>query len=51
MKKLWNMNVTMTPIVFGALGTVFNDQEKRHEELEIRGRIETMQIIPQLKST
>ena len=31
--------------VIGALGTVLKGEEKRLEELEIRGRIETIQII------
>ena len=40
--KLWIMEVTMTAIVGGALETVLKDLERRLEELEIRGRIETI---------
>ena len=50
LKKLWNMKVTVMPIVTGALGTVPNVLEKRPTEVEIRGRIETIQTIAVLKS-
>ena len=42
-KKLWNMRVKGIPIVVGALGTVPKNLEKRLENREIRGRIETIQ--------
>ena len=45
LKKLWNMRVTVIPIVAGALGTFPKGLEKRLEELEIRRRIETIQTI------
>ena len=35
------MKMTVKPILFGALGTVPKNLEKRLEELEIKGRIET----------
>ena len=44
-KKLWNMKVTVIPVVNGALGTVL----KGSEEFEIRRRIETIQITALLK--
>ena len=34
-KKLWNMKVTVIPIVIGALGTVTKGLVKGQEELEI----------------
>ena len=46
LKKLWNMKVIVIPIVVGALGTV----PKKLENLEIRGRIETIQNTALLQS-
>ena len=43
LNKTWNMRVTVIPIVVGALETIFKDMEKSLEELEIRGRINTIQ--------
>ena len=34
-KQLWNMWVTVVPIVVGVLGTVLKGLEKRLKELEI----------------
>ena len=42
LKKLWNMRVKVIPIVVGALGAVPINLEKRLEDMEIRGRIETI---------
>ena len=42
-KKQWNMKVTVIPIVISALETVSKGLEERLEELEIGGRIETIQ--------
>ena len=42
MKKLWNMKVTIIPIVIGALGTVTEGLLKGLEDLDIRGRVETI---------
>ena len=42
-QQLWNMKVTVIPIVIGALGTVPKVFEERLKDLEIRGRIETLQ--------
>ena len=49
LKKLWNMRVKVVPIVIGALGTVPKGLEKSLSELEIKGRIETIQTIALLK--
>ena len=50
LKKLWNMKVTFILIVFGALGTVTKGLIKGLEELEIRGRVETIQTTALLRS-
>ena len=44
LKMLWNMRVTVTPIIDGALGTIPYDQEKKLGILEIQGKTETIQI-------
>ena len=41
-KKLWNMKVTWLPNVTGALGTVIKGLVKGQEDLEIRGRVESI---------
>ena len=43
LKKLWNMKVTIVPIVIGALGTVTKGLLKGLEDLEFGGRVETIQ--------
>ena len=50
MRKLWNMRVTVIPIEIGALEMVPKGLERGLEELEIEGRIETMQSTALLKS-
>ena len=45
LKKLWNMEVTFISVVFGALGAVIKGLLKGLEDLEIRGRVKTIQII------
>ena len=50
-RKLWNMNMTMIPIVTGALGMIPKSLERRLEELEIGGRIETIETTTLLKLT
>ena len=50
LKKLWNREVTVKPIVIGALGTVTKDFVKGLGNLEIRGRVETIQITTWLRS-
>ena len=43
LKKLWNMMVTIIPIVIGAFGTVTKGLLKRLEDLEVGGRVKTIQ--------
>ena len=43
LKKLWNMKVKIVPIVIGALGTVTKGLLIGLEDLEIGGRVETIQ--------
>ena len=50
LKKLWNIKVTFIPIVIGAFGTVIKGLIKVLEDLEIRGRVETIQTIALLRS-
>ena len=45
------MKVTVTPIVISVLNTVIKGLVKRMEDLEIRGRVETIQTIALLIST
>ena len=47
---LWSMRLTVVPVVIGALGTVLKCLEKRLEELEIRGKIETIQFTTLFRS-
>ena len=47
LKRLWNMRVTVILIVVGALGTVSKGLESGLEELEFRGRTETIQTTTQ----
>ena len=42
LKKLWNMKVTVIPIVIGALVTFIRGLVQGQEDLEIRGRVVTM---------
>ena len=42
-KKLWNMQVTIITIVIGAFGTVTKGLLKGLEDLEVGGRVETIQ--------
>ena len=50
LKKLWNMQVTIIPIVIGAFGKVSKGLLKGLEDLEVRGRVETIQITTLLKT-
>ena len=52
LKKNMNMNmkVTVTPIVIGALGTITKGLIQGLEDLEIRGRMETIQTTVLLRS-
>ena len=50
-KKLWNMKVTFIPIIICALDTVTKGLIKGLGDLEIRGRVETIQTTALLRST
>ena len=45
-----NMTITVIPITDETLGTVSKNLEKRLDELEVSGRIETIQTTALLKS-
>ena len=49
LKKLWNMKVTIIPFVVGVFGTVTKGQEQGLEDVEIRGRVETIQTTALLR--
>ena len=49
-KKLWNIKVTIVPIVIGALGTVTKGLLKGLEDLEIGGHVETTQTTALLRT-
>ena len=48
--KLWNMQVTIIPIVIGAFGTVTKGLLKGLEDLEVAGRVETIQTTALLRT-
>ena len=48
-KKLWNMKVTIIPIVIDAFGTITKGLLKGREDLEVDGRVETIQTTTLLK--
>ena len=50
LKKLWNMQVTIIPIVIGAFGTVTKGLLKGLEDLEDDGRVENIQTTALLKT-
>ena len=50
LKKLWNMKVTVIPLVCGPSCTVTKKLVEELEDLEIRGRVETIQTTAFLKS-
>ena len=50
LKKLWNMKVTIIPIVNGAFGTVTKGLLKGLEDLEVGGRVETIQTTALLRT-
>ena len=49
-KNLWNMKVTMIPILIGALGTVMKRLLQGLEDLDITGRVKTIQTTVLLRS-
>ena len=50
LKKLWNMKVTIVPIVIGTLGTVTKGLLKGLGDLEVSGRVETIQTTALLRT-
>ena len=50
LKKLRNIKVKTKPIVIGAFGTVTKGLVKGPEDLEIRGRLKTIQTTALLRS-
>ena len=50
LKKLWNMQVTIIPIVIGAFGIVTKGLLKGLEDLEVGGRVETIQTTALLRT-
>ena len=50
LKKLWNMNVTIIPIVIGAFGKITKGLLKGLEDMEVVGRVETIQTTALLRT-
>ena len=50
LKKLWNMKVTIKPIVFDAFGTVTKGLLKGLQAMEVGGRVETIQTTKLLRT-
>ena len=50
LKKLWNMKVTIVPIVIGVLGTITKGLLKGLEDLKIGERVETIQTAALLRT-
>ena len=50
LKNLWNIKVTIIQIVIGAFGMVTKSLFKGLEDLEIGGRVETIQTTALLKT-
>ena len=50
LKKLWNIKVTIAPIVIDALGTITKGLLKGMEDLEVGGRVETIQMTALLRT-
>ena len=49
-KKIWNMKVTILPIVIGVLGAVTEGLLKGLDDLEVGGRVETIQTTALLRT-
>ena len=49
-EKIWNTKVTIIPIEIGDLGTVTNGLVQGLEDLEISGRVETVEMTALLRS-
>ena len=50
LKKLWNMKVTVVPIVIGAFGTVTEGLSKSLKDLDVGDQVETIQTTALLKT-
>ena len=50
LRKIWNMKVTIIPIVIRAFGTVTKGLLKRLEDLEVGGRVENIQTTALLRT-
>ena len=50
LKKLWNMKMTIVPNVIGAFGTISKGLLKGLEDLEVGGRMETIQMTTLLRT-
>ena len=50
LKKLWNMDVTIIPIMIGAFVTVTKGLLKGLGDLEVGGRVETIQTTALLRT-
>ena len=50
LKKLWNMKVTIVPIVIDALGTITKGLLKGLEDLEVGRQVETIQTTALLRT-
>ena len=49
-KNQWNMKVMVIPVVIGAMGTITKGSLQEQEDLEIRGRVSTIQFTTILRS-
>ena len=49
-KNLWNMKVTIVTIVIGAFGTITKGFLKGLEDLEVGGRLKTIQMTALLRT-
>ena len=50
LKNLWNIQVKIIPIVIGAFGTVTKELLKGLEDLEVGGRVETIETTALLRT-
>ena len=50
LKKLWNMKVTIVPVVIGTFGTITEGLLKVLEDLELSGQLETIQMTALLRT-
>ena len=50
LKKLWNMKVTIVPIVIGAIGTITKGLLKGLEDSEVGRRVETIKMTALLRT-